>query len=171
MKIYVICQQSCPLPPFFGGSLGIQHVGKQFISKVLHQRERREEIQLRRWNFFDIEGSFFSQQQTRTHTNAENQLFCVATILYTTWNLNGDYLTLTFKRQRAWETRSKPYPGPFCHGSQAVKVLTRVSSLLGVCDNILSVILQRRVVTPCGCDTNLQTRHEMLDWEKHVMPR
>ena len=30
------------------------------------------------------------------HTNAtENQLFCEEVILYTTWNLNGDDLTLT----------------------------------------------------------------------------
>ena len=42
--------------------------------------------------------------------------------------------------------------------------------LKGDCDNILSVILQRRVVTPCGCDTDLQTRHEMLDLENHAMP-
>lgn len=67
-------------PSFSRGSLGIQHVGKQFISKVLQRKGRAEEIQLRRRsNFFLSEP--LSIQKQRRHTNAENQLFCQATIL------------------------------------------------------------------------------------------
>ena len=159
MNIDTICALLVPLLSFFSvsGSLGIQHVGKQFIKKL------GKEIQLPESSFSAtsplspapglhtnallVQGSW--------HSNNQHQSF-VKAILGILENLNGVL---------QWTLFDLIYNS---HQLDDPLFKWNWRAHAAVAGAVWQHFVGHSPKAPCGCDSDLQTRHDMLDGKKHA---